>query len=337
MRILLPAALAMLASVYGPQTSPDRVEPLPETQSRLVETLDVQPSSGTPLFKAISKPGHASLKTVVPRQILAIVSNAVFLLHSGSWEATFLLAWNMLLIGIFGVAVARSTATEFCRGSRTGPLAALQFSITRGGSTLLSAAIATGAVASLVIPLLLAGLVSNASSFFGVLVMYGWPLLFLTSGLAICAVPIFVIGWGLSIAAIGTDDCNGADSLSRGVNYFLSHVLLTTWYFCLTIFASLTSKLIGWLLLEAATSLLASRIVSVFQRLLRPMEDVSTTAELVLQKTHIALKFLPETLQLGAFLSGLCLMYVLLREKEDAVQFCEVDGATVKVASPQQN
>gem|GEM_PF-1511673 len=333
-RILVPAALAMLGSVYGPEVSPDNFERSSENPSRLVRKLTAQHPSSNLLFDVTSELGPESLNAVVPRQISAIVSNAAFLMYSGSWNAFLILTWNMLLVGVFGAAVARSTATEFCRGSRTGPLAAMRFSLKRVGSLLLSAGLAIGVVTAVIIPLLLAGFVSKEPAFLGSVVMFCWPLLFVISLVAIFATGVFSIGWGLSIAAIGTDDCNGPDALSRGVNYFLSHKLLTIWYLCLTILASLAARLIGWLMLGGATSLLASRIVNVFDRLGRPMEDSLTTAERVLQKTHTALQFLPETLQLAAFLSGLCLMYVLLREKEDAVQLGEIDGAAIKVAAP---
>ena len=142
------------------------------------------------------------------------------------------------------------------------------------------------------------------------------------------------IGWSVSIGAIGTDDCDGADALSRGVNYFLSHKLVTFCYLHLIVLASVVAKLFGWVLWLGSSSLLDARMPQVAAQLRTPTTPTTTLGTALLHRTHDALQHLPDCFQLAAFLSGLTLMYVLLRQKEDAVNITEIDGSAVKELRP---
>ncbi|MFY9252183.1 MAG: hypothetical protein WAO83_01920 [Fuerstiella sp.] len=326
-RILILVAVLMLFSTVEPQELFDAESGNTSAQTITARRHRIQRATGDLPFDIASQIGHNSVEVVVPEQIATIVSSTGSLLHHGSRFQFLLLTWNMLLVGIFGVAIARSTATEFCRSSRTGPIAAIKYSANRLLAMLLASFLAIGLVALVVVPLALAGMASEAQNWVAQLSWFCWPVILVLAIVAILAASTMVIGWWLSLGAIGTDDCSGADALSRGVNYFLSHKLLALWYLFQVVLASLIAKLIGWGIVGAASSLIASRMPNVFARFRPPIKAATDIPEVVLLNTQTMLQQLPNALQLAAFLSGLTLMYVLLRQKEDAVNLTEIDGA----------
>ncbi len=230
------------------------------------------------------------------------------------------------LLMLFGVAVARSTATEFCTQTRTGAVASIKLAIVDLPKSLLSTVLATVLIA---IPVLLL----NAAAWLAVMpglgesvAMIAWPVITLLAVFASLTAVVVTTAWFLSLAAIGTDRCTGSDALSRGVNYVLSHKLQTVGYVSTV---SIISKLAWWLVYVVqinANALLEPRFrkfIPIARR--EPRADVNGP-EAALQWWQSAINIAPEVVEFGAFVSGLTLIYILLRQKEDGVQLRELDG-----------
>ena len=155
------------------------------------------------------------------------------------------LIWGGLVLLTFGVAIARSAATEFCIHSRTGAVSALRFSFQHFTAGLVSTLLTAGIVAA---PLLIVFVTGWMAEFVPVgswLVVICWPILFLLGVVSVVATVVCLPGWMLSLAAIGTDQCSGADALSRGINYVLSHKLLTAFYLLVVVVVSNVSDTTG--------------------------------------------------------------------------------------------
>ena len=328
-RILLPAALAMVCAAYGPElaTEPqsgDNANPVSLSQSANAER-------SRDLAGMVAIGGFEGVMTaIVPRQFSQMVRASGRLIYSGSWNALLVLVWNMLVVGFFGLTIARCTALEFCRQTRISSIVASRFAIQRMGPVLLSTGLVIGIVGLCLVPLVVTAEVSKLSYETGQLVSAIWGVMYLLSLAVVLAAGVLGIGWTMSVGAIGTDDCDGADALSRGVNYFLSHKLVTYCYLHVVILAANLAKSIGWVLLLASSSLLNSRMPHLAGKLRTPATQETSLGEALQHRTHDVLQHLPDCLQLAAFLSGLTLMYVLLRQKEDAVNIAEIDGSAVK-------
>jgi len=227
---------------------------------------------------------------------------------------------------IFGVAAARSTATEFCTQTRTGAIAAIKLAIVDLPKSLLSTVLATVLIA---IPILML----NAAAWLAVIpgigesvAMVVWPVITLLAVFASLTAVVVTIAWFLSLAAIGTDRCTGSDALSRGINYVLSHKLRTIGYLSAV---AILSKLSWWLvtaILMNANALLEPRFRELIPTARRKDDGDVSGPEAALQWWQSAINIAPEVVEFGAFVSGLTLMYILLRQKEDGVQLRELDG-----------
>ena len=236
-----------------------------------------------------------------------------------------ILALVILCMAVFGPAVGRSTATEFCVHSRTGAFASLKFSLSHFGRSMVSTFLALLLICIPWVFIKAAAWLCQPGTLWAVLAMIGWILFYAAAALAFLATVVISLGWLLSLAAIGTDQCDGADALSRGINYILSHKFKTLFYLLVV---TVVAELAG--LLTLAVAGYSSEIIEVrFSDMIRtasgPMSAWDIAA--VLYTLSIAvLAYLPHAVHLGVFLAGITVMYLLLRQAEDAVQLREIDG-----------
>ena len=124
------------------------------------------------------------------------------------------------------------------------------------------------------------------------------------------------IGWLLSIAAIAIDRCDGAEALSRGINYVLSRWLRVVIYatVCCLMMASF-SLVVEWLSDQAHA--LSSSVYRNPDPVLRGEFLIS------LWSTHGSFG---ELIRLSIFYCEIAIAYVLLRNAEDGVSLREIDG-----------
>ncbi len=226
----------------------------------------------------------------------------------------------------FGTACARATATEFCQQTRTGALASLKYSLQmfpRGLLSTLLAAILIGIPLSL---LWFATWLSSLSGNGDTLAMYTWPILALLAVVAALTTIVVTIGWLLSLAAIGTDRCTGSDALSRGINYVLSHKLRTAWYLYAVIVLSKMAMMLTQSILMMANGLLEGRFPNLVPTARIETVDADNLSHIALQWWHSAIAVTPHIVEFSVWTSGITLIYVLLRQREDAVSLREIDG-----------
>ena len=241
------------------------------------------------------------------------------------------LGWTAFMLLIFGTAIARSTATGFCLQTRTGAVASLRFSIVSLRQSLLSTLLAVLLVS---IPLGLTAFASwmaQAGRAGSWLVMVGWPLVYLLAVLSVLTGVVVGIAWLLSLGAIGTDQCAGSDALSRGINYVLSHKLKTAWYLVVVLLLSKLSFFLSHCILLAADNVLAGHFAGLMPRSkpsMVPPVEADGFAGTMLYLWHLSIGLLPAAVEIGVFLTGTTLLYILLRQAEDAVQLREMDGGS---------
>lgn len=233
-----------------------------------------------------------------------------------------------ILLIFFGTSIARSAATEFCSFSRTGAIAAARFSVRRSFSTLTALFLSTLIVGICFLPLMLSGVLANVVGTTFVLGL--WWLVAASTLAGVIALVVCGSGLLLAFGAIGTDKCGGADALSRGINYTLSHKLFTFW--CLWF-----SSLVSFLTMAVTRSL----VIVAADKLGRPVGfDASSTADAahsIAQATMELMALVPSAVHLGTFFSALTITYVLLREREDGIDLDEIDGGQHVLSPPTQS
>jgi len=223
-----------------------------------------------------------------------------------------LMIWNALVLGFFGTAIARMTASRFCRETRTGSRTSVTFAFGNSRAVLLSSALLIVFLAVCRGVLCLANLVVNLGTAGSLAVSLVWLAVVLVSVVLFLMYLIGGVAWMLSLAAIGTDRCSGADALSRSVSYILSHRLLTL--LCVTCVAG-TAMAVHWiiqLILNAGLSALPSQLLE---------------ADRPRRVWMLVLRISPDVAQLAVVVSGMSLLYILLRQREDGIQTEEMDGA----------
>ncbi|MEZ6133052.1 MAG: hypothetical protein R3C59_30650 [Planctomycetaceae bacterium] len=326
LRILLPACLLLLCSLAGPQI---------EHQPHSVMS-DLLPSATKPLERTSLDLNRIGFESFVrlPRPVAVAVRGGSELAvgREPRWfQACSVVVWNVLLIGLFGVAIARSTATEFCDGSRTGGIAALRFTIRHLSALFLSTAIAAFLVAIPLLPLLAMAWITKTLVIGTVgYTVFGIPATIAAAALLLAAV-VCPLGWLLSIGAIGTDQCSGSDALSRGISYVLSHKVATCWHLLMLIVVAGVARLLAIGGVIGAASVLLARFpghADTIPGIASP--DSADYSPIPAVWTYLL--HLPDIVHLGTFLSGLTIMYLLLRQAEDAVQLREIDGGSLSRA-----
>ncbi len=212
----------------------------------------------------------------------------------------------------FAAAICCAAAREFCLQQRTGVINSLR----RSRDTARFWAVSPCIAAALVfIPWLLLQILKWLFSAVGIAALLPGLTLMLLTGLAlVCTVILIAVscGWLLSLPAIGADCCLGPEGLSRGISYVLSHPLLASTY-------AVT------LLLSCVFSGAVVRGISQYAVSLAGYDPGEGLTE-VTARWDIA-SFAGESFELAVFYCGMTVIYLLLRQREDAVELTElVDG-----------
>lgn len=221
----------------------------------------------------------------------------------------------VLLTSVLGIAVARSTATEFCRQTRTGVIASLWFSFAKIAAGLVSLVLA---VLLTVIPFAacrLAVKVSTATAELTWLANFSFCVALALGTLTAATAIVCGAAWLLSLCAIGTDSCTGSDALSRSINYVLSHKLYTTIMLATSVLLSRAAALIAFWFITAGSGILQ----------VGSDDSVYPTSNM-LSFSGTVTTIVSSAVQLGVFLSAVTVSYILLRQAEDAVHLREVDS-----------
>ena len=260
----------------------------------------------------------------LPVSFVAAGQGQILTGRGAGWKNLLLESFGVLLLLIFGTAICRSAALQFCQGRRSGAFASLRFAVGQLPRTLLSTGLAALIVAA---PLLLISLLGWLARFGlpAALLALMWPLLMAASVLAFATSLVVGVGWMLSLSAVATDECSGSDALSRGINYVLSHKARTLGYLVVT---SALSTIAYWLatgILDAADAILRVRFV-VFLDASRNGGTADGVAVTALSVWNDVLDCLPRAVEFSVFMAGITLMYVLLRYFEDAVELRETNG-----------
>ncbi len=225
-----------------------------------------------------------------------------------------LLVWTTAVTGITGVAMTRSAAGLFCQNTRQSPAATAAYAARQAGSVLLAAGLAA------VVILIPKSFLAAAAWLAGVgmpgrlLVELSWPII-VAAGLGLWVLfLVTAVAWGLAVAACGTDDCSGAEALSRSISYVLSHPLWTLLGLTAVLAMGQFMFLLSHTVLAAGEALIPESLS------VRTMFRVHAMWDAVLQEV-------PATVQLSVQMAGFAILYVLLRQKEDGVPLREMDGA----------
>ncbi len=313
-RVLVPACLCLLVFAARQNIARTLVD-----NEGFATTIDHQSAEATSFSWLSIIPGEHPL----PAPIEEIVSGATQILFEGffsnPWKILSVI-WSGLVLLTFGIAVSRSAATEFCTHSRTGVFSALRFSFRHFRAGLVSTLLTAGIVVAPLLLLVIAGWLAEFVTAGSWLVAICWPVLFLLGVLSVVVTIVCLAGWMLSLAAIGTDQCSGADALSKGINYVLSHKLLTAVYLLVVVVISRVATLLAQWLIETSMLVVCGRITA-------PFDHNDGTSATILAGWMTAIQQVPQAVHLGVFLSGTTIMYVLLRQTEDGVHLREIDGA----------
>jgi len=304
-RVLVPACLCLLVFAARPDSS----------------RLPVDGAPTAPLIRIAMQ--------FLPEPVDAVVVGATLFLLSGIHNnATEILSfiWSGFVLVTFGVAVSRSAATEFCLHSRTGAFSAMHFSFRHFAAGLVSTLLTAGLISVPLLVISVAGWAAEFATAGSWLVAICWPLIFLFGLLSVVVTVVCIPGWMLSLAAIGTDQCSGADALSRGINYVLSHKLLTAVYLLVVVVLSNAATMLAQWLIDVSMLVVCGRVSESFDH---NNEFLSG----ILSGWMSGVQQLPQAAQLGVFLSGITIMYVLLRETEDGVHLREIDGAVARTST----
>ncbi|MCR9199111.1 MAG: hypothetical protein NXI04_10730 [Planctomycetaceae bacterium] len=302
LRVLLPCGLLILCLVLGPESSFSSLFARPDAAA--------VPSGAVML----AVPGRGWL----PIPLAGLLSWPLRLQSPPETSVLPTVLSLLIVIGVImivGVAVARATSQEFCGRGRCGALASLKYSLQHILASLAATMLTFSLLLLLGLPLLFcqwlfgpdsrwlwaSGITSLPLALYGIVAAFGAIVLF--------------AGWLLSLCAIGTDGCSGADALSRGISYTLTHKLLTSVYFYVATIVSLFTKVVATFLASVAVSELPE-----IMRQYPPPED----ARYFLTGVGLqGLRLFPLAVQLGSFLSAVCLVYLLLRERVDGIDLQE--------------
>lgn len=215
-------------------------------------------------------------------------------------EVTVILGLWMLMFGFCGVVAIRSAGCRTCTGTESGLFASAKLSLHSWKSIVVSA----------VLTWILLGLLCT------VFRVFCWAGAGTSVGITTVASLMYIvgcmvlgIGWLLSLAAIAIDRCDGAEALSRGICYVLSHWLRVVVYcivFCLLMMSC--DVAFSWLAINA------HRLASA--------ADATSAGGTTLQLTG-------EVVRLSLFFCEIAVAYVLLRNLEDGVSPREIDGGRV--------
>ena len=213
---------------------------------------------------------------------------------------------SLLLIPV--CMISRSAASDVFRNERLGWLSSGKDVLRRPASLVISTMLAIVIGSTILLLLRLAAWCFDSEN----------GLLILASAVCLIAELFLLLAWLLSLSAIGIDQCSGSDALSRGISYCSSNKS----------FAVVSLMVV--ISLSNASALVVDSLQSAGEYIAAEQTDSSTsdsqTTDVESGMTTAKQRFFPRCVQLSVFLSGLGLIYVTLRQKEDAVRLDELDG-----------
>lgn len=325
LRLLHAVRLACTAQVLVPALL---VTILSLECSFLASSNELQPSEHR--FGAVAWPSPDGTNSMVPGNLLirtagSVISWPVSAAIADSAELTALfsgrpveqwirLAVNLLLIGFGGTTICHAAARSFCRQSQEGVVRSARAATSSARSILVSTALGIGLIA---VTRLILILFVQFTRLTGLGEVLHSQMLFIACCFGLLCCLTFVViacAWGVSLAAIGTDRCDGSDAISRGINYVLSHRLRTALYLgCILLILWTVGELVGFLGSGAAGLVYVS---------LQPSGDLDALRNQLAQTVAVIV----DAFRFGMLFCGLTLAYLLLREHEDGIRITELDG-----------
>ena len=264
-----------------------------------------------PVLAGISSPGNLVSSEFANALKLGPIQGALSLLY---------LILHLLIAGWVGIAVTNAAGRSFCTGERFGAIRAMRTATSRIGPLAGSLLIASILISVPWGAVRLAGWVSSKvpdyaapSAFFAQLI---------TSAIAFLTIILIIVvatGWLLSLPAIAIDNCNGADALSRGISYCLSHKLRTLAYVVTTVGIALAFSWVIEFIARDAVWLAELSIAT---------NPATLPISMITQpSSHAALivEWFTNTAQLSCLYCGVAIGYLLLRLAEDGVKLSECD------------
>ena len=103
----------------------------------------------------------------------------------------------------------------------------------------------------------------------------------------------------------------------------LSHKLLTACYLLVVVLVSNLATLLAQWLVDVSMLVVCGRVSGSIGH----SNEIPST---ILTGWMTAVQQIPQAVHLGVFLSGITIVYVLLRETEDAVHLREIDGTVTR-------
>ncbi|MEZ6058840.1 MAG: hypothetical protein R3C19_00600 [Planctomycetaceae bacterium] len=275
---------------------------------------------------AISSPDRVgdwtnSIRQWLPAPLQTILDSAWSLLvrpTSDPVRNALALVWHAAVVGLTGVAVARSTAASVCRQNRLGVIPSVQFSAKNCGTLLTSTTIAAAFVAGLLLICHIARWTRDVAAVGELIVSIALPLVLLAVLCLEITAMLCLTGWFLALAAIGTDQCDGSDALSRGISYVVSHPIAALCCALATACLMAAFGLAAEFVFHAADAVLNGIFTGISWQ--------SKIAEQVTDFWRRIWERIPEAYRLAIFYCGTTITYLVLRHREDGISLDEMDG-----------
>jgi hypothetical protein len=252
-----------------------------------------------------------------PKPLAHTVVSAQYVFGRGIFHdvrETLRLLFRIGVLMLIGAAVSRISAAEYCRDERTGVIRAVRAAIRSWKPLVTSTGLAFGL---LWLPWFAFGLLSWCLAFSSGL--FGMPYLAgviqWLAGFGLCIWTLVVsLAWILSLSAVATDGCDGADALSRGINYCLSHRLRTGCYAAIIVLLIVVFGETMRTVCDYATIVTIDTIVLQPSGGMTPSFKTPETAA-----ASACARVVVTAFQLGILFCGTTIAYILLREREDGV------------------
>jgi len=254
---------------------------------------------------------HVELSDRELPEYLDVINTSLIRVATGTPSQSALgvvtLGWWMLMLGFCGVAAIRSAGCRFCTGTGCGLSACTRLALESWKSIFVSTLLSGILLGLLCVAFRIlhwAGTKTHISITAAALLMY------------IVGCLVLGIGWLLSIAAIAIDRCDGAEALSRGINYVLSRWLRVVVYATVCCLIMAICNLATEWLSDQARALSSSVNWN-------PDPVLHSQFRISLRSTQDSFG---EFIRLSIFLCEIAIAYVLLRNVEDGVSLREIDG-----------
>lgn len=311
--MLLPALLAILISDLAVRVFP---EPSPATSE---EHQEGQKGGN---LNAMSAVVRAVSTIAVPVPVAQLIRDIQSLLFRGILDTSS--RWVRILVhlavlSLFGLTVCCTAASLFCRQHCTN----LQKSVRAASSTISALSVSAGLSLLLIfVPLSLLRITQSLAAWTGAwqwLPSVVFAVLWLSAMLIVLISVVVGFGWLLGICAIAADRCSGADALSRGINYVLSHPLMSMLYGVLLLLTIASATTLLQAVSDGAVSLVIGfdSAGSILPVQLATAQDVDPMSNAKAMRTFPEL--VVEAYRFCIFFCGLTIAYILLRQREDSV------------------